>query len=212
MVAAAEASDVKRFIHISTLAAREPRLSNYGGSKAAAEEIVRESRLDWTIIRPPAVYGPGDRETLELFKMAKRGFVALPPKGRFSLIHAEDLCRLVLACVEEESTAGRIFEPDDEREDGWDYRHFARTLGRLFGKRAATLHVPKPIMKGASRLDTLFRRKNATLTADRVSYFCHPDWVVAPKYRPPANLWQPQTKTPTGLKETAEWYAANNWL
>lgn len=212
IVAAAEASGAKRFIHISTLAAREPGLSNYGGSKAAAEEIVRASSLDWTIIRPPAVYGPGDRETLELFKMAKRGFVALPPKGRFSLIHVEDLCRLMLACVEDEGSYGKIFEPDDEREEGWDYRHFARTLGRLFGKRAATLHVPKPIMRSASRLDTLFRRKKATLTADRVSYFCHPDWVVAQKYRPPAHLWQPQTRTPTGLKETAEWYAANKWL
>ena len=63
--------------------------------------------LDWTIVRPPAVYGPGDRETFELFKMARRGLVALPPRGRFSVIHVEDLCRLILAVLDEPDTHRR---------------------------------------------------------------------------------------------------------
>ncbi|MFL6742255.1 MAG: NAD-dependent epimerase/dehydratase family protein, partial [Sphingomicrobium sp.] len=79
MLAAATAGGVRRFIHVSSLAAREPKLSLYGASKARAEELVESSGLDWAIVRPPAVYGPGDRETLELFKMARRGFVLLPP-------------------------------------------------------------------------------------------------------------------------------------
>ena len=88
---------MRRFIHVSSLSAREPALSDYGWSKAKSERLVAASGLDWTIIRPPAVYGPGDRETFELFKMARRGIVALPPRGRFSVIHVEDLCRLILA-------------------------------------------------------------------------------------------------------------------
>jgi len=91
MIDAARAAGVRRFIHISSLAAREPDLSDYGWSKAKAERVVAASGLDWTIVRPPAIYGPGDRETFELFKMARRGLVALPPKGRFSLLHVEDL-------------------------------------------------------------------------------------------------------------------------
>ena len=79
MLAAATAGGVRRFVHVSSLAAREPRLSLYGGSKARSEELVESSGLDWAIVRPPAVYGPGDKETLELFKMAKRGLVLLPP-------------------------------------------------------------------------------------------------------------------------------------
>src|SRR5438105_3133565 len=86
---AAHAAGIRRFIHISSLAAREPELSDYGWSKARAERVVAASGLDWTIVRPPAVYGPGDRETFELFRMAKRGLVALPPGGRFSVIHVE---------------------------------------------------------------------------------------------------------------------------
>jgi uncharacterized protein YbjT (DUF2867 family) len=212
MIDAARKGGVRRFIHISSLAAREPELSNYGRSKAKAERLVAASGLEWTIIRPPAVYGPGDRETLELFKMARRGLVALPPKGRFSLIHVEDLCRLILAAVDEPDTVSETYEPDDGRQNGWAHSHFARTLGRTFGKRATTLSVPKIVMLGASRIERLFRRKRAKLTADRVSYFCHPDWVVSNDRRPPPSLWVPAVRTPTGLKATAEWYRAEGWL
>jgi uncharacterized protein YbjT (DUF2867 family) len=212
MVEAARGAHIARFVHISSLAAREPRLSRYGESKAKSEQLVRSSGLDWTIIRPPAVFGPGDRETLELFKMAKRGFVALPPRGRFSVIHVEDLCRLILAAIEAPETIGQFYEPDDGRENGWDNRHFARSLGRLFGKRAATVSMPKLVLRGASRVDRLVRRSRAKLTPDRVGYFCHPDWVVRSERRPPEALWKPQIRTPTGLKQTAEWYQQHKWL
>ena len=212
MIEAARSGGVRRFIHISTLAAREPDLSNYGWSKCEAERIVKASGLDWTIVRPPAVFGPGDRETLELFKMAKRGLVALPPRGRFSVIHVADLCRLILALLDAPENIGSIYEPDDGREGGWDNRHFARTLGRLFGKRATTIAMPRLVLAGAARLDRLFRRGGAKLTPDRVSYFCHPDWVTRAERRPPATLWQPEVRTATGLKATAEWYRQHGWL
>jgi uncharacterized protein YbjT (DUF2867 family) len=212
LIDAARAAGVRRFVHISSLAAREPELSHYGWSKAKSERLVAASGLQWTIIRPPAVYGPGDRETLELFKMARRGFVALPPEGRFSVIHVADLCRLILAVLEEPDTIGETYEPDDGREEGWSHQHFARTLGDLYGKRVATVATPKLVMRGVSRLDRLFRRGNAKLTADRVSYFCHPDWAVTPERRPPAPLWQPQIHTQHGLQETADWYREQNWL
>jgi nucleoside-diphosphate-sugar epimerase len=212
MIDAARKAGTRRFVHISSLAAREPELSAYGASKAKAERLVAASGLDWTIVRPPAVYGPGDKETFELFRMARRGVVALPPKGRFSLLHVDDLCRLILTLLDLPDTWGEIYEPDDGREGGWEHRHFARTIGRLYGRRAATLRMPKPVLRIASAFDRLFRRGGAKLTADRVGYFCHPDWVVTAERRPPAGLWQPQVKTPTGLKDTADWYRANGWL
>jgi uncharacterized protein YbjT (DUF2867 family) len=212
VVDAARKAGVRRLVHISSLAAREPELSAYGWSKCKSERVVAASGLDWTIIRPPAVYGPGDRETLELFKMARRGLVALPPKGRFSVIHAEDLCRLILAVLDEPDSWAETYEPDDGRENGWEHRHFARTLGRIYGKRAATVAMPKPVMRIASGIDRLLHRKKAKLTADRVGYYCHPDWVAAAEKRPPAALWAPQVKTPTGLKDTADWYRTEGWL
>ena len=212
MIDAARQAKVRRFVHVSSLAAREPKLSNYGWSKARSERLVAASGLDWTIVRPPAVYGPGDRETLDLFRMARRGFVALPPRGRFSVLHVEDLCRLILALLDEPETVGETYEPDDGRDGGWDHRHFARTLGRLYGRRAATLAMPRALLRAASRLDRLFRRGRARLTPDRVSYFCHPDWVAAAERQPPPALWTPQIRTPTGLKDTADWYRQQGWL
>jgi uncharacterized protein YbjT (DUF2867 family) len=212
LIDAARKAGVRRFIHISSLAAREPELSNYGASKAKSERLVAASGLEWTIIRPPAVYGPGDRETLELFKMARRGVVALPPGGHFSVIHVDDLCRLILRVIDEPDTVLETYEPDDGREHGWGHRHFARTLSRIYGKRATTITMPKLLMKAASRLDRLFRRKRAKLTADRVNYFCHPDWVSNAERRPPPALWKAEIRTQTGLKETAAWYAEQGWL
>ncbi|MFN3945646.1 MAG: NAD-dependent epimerase/dehydratase family protein [Allosphingosinicella sp.] len=212
MIDAARRAGVRRFIHISSLAAREPELSDYGWSKMKSERLVAASGLDWTIVRPPAVYGPGDKETFELFRMARRGFVALPPPGRFSIIHVADLCRLILAILDQPDTTSETYEPDDGRLDGWEHRHFARTLAQAIGRRAATLSVPRLVMRGASRLDRLFRRGNAKLTADRVRYFCHPDWVVTAGRRPPAALWAPEVDTPIGLRDTAEWYRREGWL
>ena len=212
LIDAVRGAGMRRFVHISSLAAREPELSDYGRSKARSERMVAASGLDWTIIRPPAVYGPGDRETFELFKMARRGLVALPPRGRFSVLHVEDLCRLILAVLDEPDTTGETYEPDDGVAEGWEHRHFARTLGRVFGKRAATVSMPRVVMHGASRIERLVRRDKARLTPDRVRYFCHPDWVITAEKRPPEALWNPQIRTPTGLKQTAEWYSAQGWL
>ncbi len=212
MIDAARAAGIRRFVQISSLSAREPKLSDYGWSKAKSERLIAASGLDWTILRPPAVYGPGDRETLELFRMARRGVVALPPRGRFSLIHVEDLCRLILALLDEPDTVSETYEPDDGREGGWEHRYFARTLGRLFGRRALTLAMPRPLLRVAARMDRLVRRSKAKLTPDRVSYFCHPDWVARAERKPPAALWVPEIRTPTGLKQTADWYKAQGWL
>ena len=77
VVEAARGVEVRRFIHVSSLAAREPGLSNYGWSKERAERVVEDSGLDWTIVRPPAVFGPGDTEMLDLFRMAPNQFLGL---------------------------------------------------------------------------------------------------------------------------------------
>jgi nucleoside-diphosphate-sugar epimerase len=212
MVDAARKAGLRRFIHISSLSAREPQLSNYGWSKAKSERIVAASGLDWTIIRPPAIYGAGDRETFELFRMARRGLVALPPRGRFSIIHVEDLCRLILDILDADDSWGETYEPDDGTQDGWEHRDFARALGSAFDKRPATIAMPRTLLRAAASADRLLRGDKAKLTLDRVNYFCHPNWVSAADRRPPTRVWQPQVRTPEGLKDTALWYREQGWL
>lgn len=212
VLAAAEQAGVSRFVHVSSLAAREPKLSLYGASKAGSEALVTASSLSSAIVRPPAVYGPGDKEMLELFRMARRGFVLLPPQGRLSLIHADDLGRLLLALAEPGAPKGLLVEPDDGRHGGWSHEEFGQALGRALGRRVVTLSTPRPILNAGAKIDRLFRRDRAKLTQDRVAYFCHPDWMVDPGRGAPESLWKPQIDTEQGLADTAKWYRDRGWL
>src|SRR5436190_23874914 len=212
MLAAAEMAGVGRFVHVSSLAAREPQLSMYGASKARSETLVEVSPVSFAIVRPPAVYGPGDRETLELFRMAARGLVLLPPKGRLSVIHAEDLARLLLALADPVCASGLLIEPDDGRHQGWSHDEFGQALGRAIGRRVATFSMPRAAVHFGARIDGLVRRDKAKLTADRAAYFCHPDWTVEPALGAPEALWRPQIETDQGLAATARWYREAGWL
>lgn len=212
LLAAATAAGVPRFVHVSSLAAREPNLSLYGASKARGERLVMESGLDWVIVRPPAVYGPGDREMLELFKAASMGFMPLPPSGRLSLIHADDLARLLLRLAERDAPKGMIFEPDDGHPGGYTHKEFAQAIGAAMERRPLLLPLPAAVLRTGARLDRMVRRGKAKLTPDRAAYFCHPDWVSDPRHAPPAELWQPSIPAKQGLAETADWYCRNDWL
>jgi nucleoside-diphosphate-sugar epimerase len=211
MIDAARAAGVRRFVHVSSLAAREPDLSLYGWSKAESEKLIAASGLDWAIVRPPAVYGPGDKEILELFRMAASGFVALPPRGKLSVIAAEDLVRLLLALAEG-GPSGVTYEPDDGTPGGWEHGAFAQALGTAVGRKVRSVTIPAAALRLGARIDGMVRGTGAKLTADRVRYFCHPDWVVDPDRRPPSDLWRPEIATPAGLSATAEWYRAQGWL
>jgi nucleoside-diphosphate-sugar epimerase len=212
VIEAAASAGVKRFVHVSSLAAREPQLSLYGASKARSEELVRESSLASAIVRPPAVYGPGDRETLELFRMAKLRLMLLPPAGRVSLIHVDDLSRLLLALADPNAPTGGLYEPDDGRPGGWTHKDLAAAIGEAVGKRSLSLSMPPAMLRLGAVVDQLVRRERAKLSADRAAYFSHRDWAVNPKKRPPAKLWQPEIDTREGLAETAAWYRSQGWL
>jgi nucleoside-diphosphate-sugar epimerase len=214
ILAAAARAGTKRFVHVSSLAAREPGLSLYGASKARSEALVVAASVSSAIVRPPAVYGPGDRETLEQFKMAKRGLVVLPPAGRLSLIHVDDLARLLLAAAA--SDADLLIEPDDGRQGGWTYREFGQALGRAMGRAVGrpvrTVSAPRLLLRLAAGADRLGRGDKAKLTPDRAAYFCHPDWTAAPARAAPRALWTPQVDTEAGLAATARWYETHGWL
>lgn len=210
ILAAAEKAGIPRFVHVSSLAAREPGLSQYGASKARSEALIAASPLSTAIVRPPAIYGSGDRELLEMFKMAERGLVLLPPAGRLSLLHASDLARLLLALADPDAPAGTV-EPDDDH-GGWTHREFGDLLASAVGRRVRLVSLPRAIMTAAARADRLMRGPRAKLTPDRAAYFCHPDWVSDPAKAVPSSLWRPAILTPQGLADTADWYRSAGWL
>lgn len=213
VVEAAADAGVHRLVHVSSLSAREPRLSAYGASKERGERLVKASALDWTIVRPPGVYGPWDVDYLEMFKLAKRGVVPVPPPGRSSLIHVTDLAELLVALVPSgEAVTRQMFEPDDGHSGGWTHRELARVIGWAVGKRPWVVHLSQATLHRAARADRLLRRSRARLTADRVGYMSHPDWVARPECAVPEDLWRPRIPTRDGLKATARWYREHGWL
>ena len=214
VIEACLAEGVQRFIHVSSLSAREPDLSVYGASKARAEKLVAASGLDWTMVRPPAIYGPRDTEMFEMFRMARWGLMPMPARGgRTSIIHVDDLARLLLALVPGgEGVTGQTFEPDDGRKQGWDHYELARAIGWALGRRPWVIHLSRASLERAAKADRFLRRHRAKLTLDRARYMSHPDWVVTHDARPPRGLWHPEIPTREGLKATADWYRENRWL
>lgn len=214
LVDAMRRGTVRRMVHVSSLSAREPELSSYGWSKELAERHVMAGALDWTIVRPPAIYGPGDKEMLDLFRMASRGLMVLPPDGRLSVIEVHDLAHLLLAlCEDRVESVAHIYEVDDGTPGGWSHADFGKAVGKAVGRDdVRTLAAPRWLLNTAARADGLVRGKGAKLTTDRVSYFCHPDWVANPEKRVPPAIWQPVVRMPTGLANTVKAYRSKGWL
>jgi nucleoside-diphosphate-sugar epimerase len=210
VVAAAKKAGIRRFIHVSSLAARHPEVSMYGASKARSEEVVQASGLDYAIVRPPAVYGPGDKETRDLFRMARLGIVALPSGGRLSLIHVDDLVSLLLALCRPDASSGLIVEPSDGAD--LSQREFARKLGIAVGRRILAFRVPRVVMDAGARIDELVRGREAKLTRDRAAYFAHPDWTADSTKGVPHSLWRPSIPSDEGLAATARWYRDHGWI
>ena len=209
MLAAAEAANVRRFIQVSSLSAREPQLSTYGWSKREGEKLVEVSPLNWTIVRPTGVYGPGDTELLDLFRMARWGIALLPPPGNISLIAVEDLAAL-LVTLAGQGGARTIYEADDGQ--AMTHAELAQAIGTAVGRRVQPIHLPRPLLALAAAADTRLRGPRAKLTPDRVGYLCHPDWTAGPARRPPADQWTPRIALAGGLSAAAEWYRSKGLL
>lgn len=206
---------VRRLVHVSSLAAREPQLSDYGWSKTEAEAHVKASGLDWTMVRPPAIYGGADKDMLELFVMASRGVMLLPPPGRMSVIAVDNLAALLIVLAgQQEAGIGAIYEVSDAQPaDGWTHREFAQAVGRAVGRdKVRTIALPAAALRLGARIDRLLRGDDARLTPDRAGYICHPDWVSRSDMAPPAELWTPHIATDAGLAATAAAYRAKGSL
>jgi uncharacterized protein YbjT (DUF2867 family) len=211
VVTAASDANISRFVHVSSLAAREPDLSLYGWSKREAERVVADSPLRATIVRPTGVYGPGDTEMVDMFRLARFGLALTPPRGRVSLVAVEDLAALLVTLAGQDLPPGSLFEVDD----GTALTHaaLARAIGRAMGRpRLLPVPLPAAAVRLGARLDRWWRGRGAKLTPDRANYLLHPDWVADPARRPPPFLWSPRIPTDAGLLATAQWYREQRLL
>lgn len=204
------------FVLLSSLAAREPQLSPYASSKRAAEQVVASRSGPWLIVRAPAVYGPGDRETLAYFQTVAGGLAVRPavPAARLSLVHVADLAEALARSVER-NLVGSLYEIDDGREGGYSYRDMGAEAGRAVGRRPVSLPVPRLVMAGLARINALnngLGGKVQILTPAKVNEIFHSDWTIHDRRLLAALDWAPQHDLASGFAETISWYRQAGWL
>jgi len=205
-----------RYVHLSSLAARQPALSGYAASKAAAEALVRaRPGLDWTILRPPAVYGPGDRETLVFFKAARARHPLLPggPGHRTSLIHVADLAAAIAAALGLPGLSGETADVHDGAPGGYA---FAEVLGMIAGRPGwhRPVFVPSLVLQaagGAIWLASMVTGTVPMLTPGKARELTHADWICRDDTLARAG-WHAAIPAPRGLAETRAWYEASGDL
>jgi len=206
---AATRSPAPRFLLISSLAAREPNLSAYAGSKRRGEIALSQiaGALAWSVLRPPAVYGPGDRAMLPLFRLMQRGIAPLLGRNdaRFSLLYVEDLAEAVIKWLVSESRENRVFELDDGHPRGYSWGEVAETFERLRGKSAFRFHVSELPMNAVAKLNQIAASVIGyapMFTLGKVREIRHPDWVCDNTMFCQAANWKPTVCLEAGLRAT----------
>jgi nucleoside-diphosphate-sugar epimerase len=196
-----------RLLLLSSLAAREPDLSWYAHSKRDGEKLLEQvPDLDWIIMRPPAVYGPGDKEMLPIFQWMGRGIAFVPgsAEARISLIHVADLVAAIMACLYSPGTRHQTLSLSDGKPNGYNWHEMADMAGATWARRVRLLRVPAWLLDTVAQLNV--RVAGITggapmLTPPKLRELRHRDWVVDNEAICAITEWTPQISLPEGLEE-----------
>ena len=232
MLQAARDARVQRFIFVSSLAAAGPAKSleepvseetppapieSYGQSKLNAEKLVREAGgLAWVIVRPAAVYGPGDRDFLPVFRLARRG-VALHPANRdhwLSIIHVADLAEAILRCASSDSAPGRVYCLGNGEPVQWaDVFRLAARCSK--GELAVDIEIPAVIVDAGALVGDAIARvthRAGLLTTEKVALSKARYWTCTSELAARELGFVAKTPLQQGLCETYQWYLERGWL
>ena len=228
----AAAPRLERFVHVSSLAAVGPTgrgersdegtpcrpVTAYGRSKLAGERVVRQAAgLPWTIVRPPAVYGPRDREFLRLFRLARWGFAPVFGLGHqeLSLVYVTDLVEGIARAGGEPVALGQTYHlahPEVVRS-----RDLAREIGRAARGGRLPLIVPVPGALAAPIVHAIGRAaaaagRRTVVSDDKMAEFLAPAWGTSVEKAARELGWRPPHDLVRGVAETAAWYRAEGLL
>jgi nucleoside-diphosphate-sugar epimerase len=209
--ATVEQHPLPRFLLISSLAAREPGLSHYAASKRQAETVLagHAGRMPWAVIRPSAVYGPGDREMLPLFRWMARGVFPLvgSDNSRVSMLYVDDLAEAVIKWLQDDNCSEAVFELHDGRPEGYLWQDVIGTIEHLTGKPVRSVKVPLAVLKTLSTLNLHAARifgYAPMFTPGKLRELRHPDWVCDNTAFTRETGWTPQVTLEEGLRSTLE--------
>lgn len=200
-----------RLVHVSSLAAREPHLSDYAASKRAGEQLVSGSSVDWLVIRPPAVYGPGDPALAPLWRMLARGWLPRtgPEEARFSLLHVDDLASALVSAAASGWPEPATICLHDGHPDGYSWAEIAEIATRARGRPIRTISIPARLLRLAGlsnlALARIRRSRPPVLIPNKVAELVHPDWVCDNTHLPGCPDWRPTRKLKDCLTTLPGW-------
>ncbi len=198
---------LERFVHVSSLAAREPEVSPYARSKRDGETVVTRAgeAFPVVVLRPPAVYGPGDREVLPLLRAMARGFA--PDWGdssaRFSLLFIDDLVAAIATCLDAPARMRGIYELHDGHADGYSMDELVTVAESVLGRRIVRVPLPGALLGGLAAVNLglarIFRYE-PMLTPWKVRELKYPRWVCDNTPFTSASGWRPGIAFRDGLQ------------
>lgn len=223
-------SGVARFLLVSSLAVTGPAprgvsldegggpgpVTHYGRSKQEGEEAVRATSVPLTVVRPPAVYGPGDRAFLTLYRLvARQGVFPLLGDGRqeLSLVFVEDLARALVAAATSPATLGGTYHA--AHAEVLTQRELGGAIARALGRPARFVRVPGPLLRALLHAAALARRAGvrAGLPApDKAHELLAPAWRSSSEALRAAAGWTAEVETERGTAATARAYREAGWL
>jgi len=194
-----------RILLLSSLVAREPQLSWYAHSKCEGEKLLgRVPDLKWIILRPPAVYGPGDKEMLPIFQWMHRGIALVPgsPDARMSLIHVSDLVEAIITCLHSKGAIYQIMTLCDGKHDGYSWHELADIAAAQWSRKVHLWRIPRWLLDGIAKANSNVARitgKSPMLTPPKLRELRHKDWVVDNGPITTATGWTPRLALREGL-------------
>lgn len=217
---------LKRFVYLSSLAAAGPSkngapldetaepapVSAYGRSKLQGETAALQYRslVPVTIIRPPAVYGPRDRDFYLFFKMVNRGFYPYWGKCYYSLLYVDDLVRgLITAAGSKKAEGGIYFISDGNIYLNED---IINEIARALHKRALRIRIPRPLMSLAAEIGSKFGGGSSIINRDKLKELKYSHWVCDAGKAEKELEFVPEVTIRKGIKWTADWYRTHQWL
>ena len=231
--ACAGAAHPPRLVYVSSLAAAGPArngrprreddapepVSHYGESKLAGERAVRAvaERVEASIVRPPIVYGPRDRELMpQLLRMALLGVVLRVGSGekRYSLVHVADLCDGILAVAERGRRVGGegaegVYFLDGGPDHSWE--EIALASCAAAGRRARVVHVPELTnlaVAACASLAAALTRKPSMLSFDKLKEIRQPAWTCTSERARRELAYAPRFALKEGMADAVAWFRA----
>lgn len=209
------ARDAPHVLLVSSLTAREPQLSHYSASKRGGEDAMRAvlgERL--SVVRPCAIYGPGDRELLPVFQAAASS-PALPllsRTARITMIHVADAAAQT-AALAAGAPFGRPAVLCDARPDGYTWAELMGAAAKAVGRSPALLPVPEALVRliGITNDFTTLFGAGPMLTSAKARELLFPAWTASPDELPAVKA-EPRHDLTAGFADTVAWYRAAGWM